>query len=167
MKRIGKGLFSTVFLDGDTVIVKSVCRAKECNALFGYGDSDLWPEIERIDYDDISTYRMPFYERPKSLKKALDPDQWEIYRILRNFKPEVRQWLNCYEKAIAQVRAQNPELADALQDAVDNLANYGSDMMFEISPRNVAVKDGKLILLDVWFFSSQAKEQRTQRKYAY
>lgn len=96
MQKIGKGLFSTVYRDGDEVIVKSSCWGKECNALWGYGDSELWPEIERLDYDEVSTYRMPFYEQPKSLKNALLPDQYELYKrnrmAKRMYKEVCEEW---------------------------------------------------------------------------
>jgi len=44
----------------------------------------------------------------------------------------------------------------ALIDAVSALTNYGSDICFEISPRNIAVtKTGNLILLDCFFMRSK------------
>jgi hypothetical protein len=50
-----------------------------------------------------------------------------------------------------------------MQDAVEACANYGSDVMFEISPRNVAVHNGNLILLDCFFIKSKLREVRDKR----
>lgn len=164
MQKIGRGLFSTVYRDGEDVIVKSSCWAKECNALFGYGDSELWPEIVQLEYGEVPTYRMPYYEQPKSLKTALLPDQYDLYKALKAhgdaFTFRFRE--SEYERYNRFFAHWEP--FPFMQQAIEALSNYGNDMRFEISPRNVAVKDGKLILLDVWFFASQAFEIRTSRR---
>jgi hypothetical protein len=54
--------------------------------------------------------------------------------------------------------------ARALNEQIDGLMNYGADIRFEISPRNVAVKNGKLILLDCFFFASKLREVRGIKK---
>ena len=50
---------------------------------------------------------------------------------------------------------------EAILEAIDAMCNYGSDVSFEISPRNIAAdKDGNLILLDCFFIKSQLSNVR-------
>lgn len=43
-------------------------------------------------------------------------------------------------------------------EALDACLNYGSSVRFEISPRNVAVQDGQLVLLDCFYLQSTLNE---------
>src|SRR5690606_4308569 len=85
---IGKGAFSKVYLlpDRNTVEIISSDPAKECLALFGFGESYLWPAIERIEQlnDGKQVYHMPYFPRVKSLKDSLEPKQWLLYKALRS-----------------------------------------------------------------------------------
>ena len=73
--------------------------------------------------------------------------------------------MNMYDSYQAVYNAFNQlddeELKETMLEALDACTNCGSDVAFEISPRNVAVKDGKLILLDVFFMKSALNEVRS------
>lgn len=161
MKLIGKGTFSKVYLDADlkAVTIKSSDKAKECLALWGYGDSYLWPVVERIDFE---VYKMDYLPPVKSLKNNLEPRQWALYKALRELKPVINcrpwQYADHWQKAFNSLSNEFQEEKSALCEAVESLCNYGGDVQFEISPRNVRVVDGKLLLLDCFFFIHQLKD---------
>lgn len=169
MKLIGKGLFTKAYLkDKNTVILKSVDPIKECMSMGWFPDSNLFPKIERLDYDDngVATYEMKYYPRVTSLKTSLCPSHYEIYKELRSLNIETSQnkhdGLNNVHKAFKTIK--NKRVKTALLEAVDACGNYGSCVSFEISPRNVAVsKTGKLILLDCFFMQDAAERQRTNQ----
>lgn len=161
MKKIGQGLFSTAYMDGEHVILKSICMAKECLALFGFGDSEYWPTIERID---SYVYRMPFYQPLK--KVNLSQDQWALYQALKAHRQAFQSYVQretSYDRYDRLYAHWQP--FPFIQEALESLSNYGQYIDIEISPRNVKVADGKLILLDIFFFTDQLKEiRRTGRK---
>lgn len=170
-KLIGKGAFTKAYLlaTGDVELV-SVDPVKECMALWGLGDSYLWPQIERVDYgaDGKQVYKMPHYPKVKSIKNALEPRQYELYKALCNL--ESTHCINPHFLA-DELRKQFETLPEefsaekeALLEAVDALGNYGTDLKFEISPRNVSVMNGKLVLLDVFFFVSQLNQVRSSKR---
>ena len=172
MSKIWKrGAFSKVYRMGEgTVRVVSSDPAKECMALWGFGNSDLWPSIERVaTLDGANVFIMPLYEQPKSLKTALMPDQYALYKALKASSENCFMGKNQYDapqhwhKVFNAGLVEFPAAAEALSNAIDSLQNYGQDIRFEISPRNVAVKNGKLILLDCFFFAS-ALEKTYKKK---
>lgn len=163
---IGKGTFSKAYLtDQGYVELHSVDPVKECMALWGFGDSRLWPQIERIECqgNGWQVFKMPLYDKPKSLKNSLNPDDWEFYKALKAI-PRAMNWEKDYElkgkwhRAFDKLRDKWAQHVEALDEALDSIANYGFDICFEISPRNVAVKDGNLILLDCFFLRSKLRE---------
>ena len=155
LKLIGKGAFSKCYqLTDSTVLIKSSCPVKEAMALGFFPNSELFPTIERLEYDEESTYTMAYYAKTASLKKALDTDQWAMYKELRRvFKAPLcsHPHANRYELWRKSFETLQPALAEIMIDALDGCTNYGLDICFEISPRNVAVKDGKLVLMDCFF----------------
>lgn len=156
MKRFATGLFSTAYLDGEHVILKSICRAKECLALFGFGDSNYWPQIERID---SYVYKMPFYQPLK--KSSVDADQWVLYQALRAHTQAFQSYVpretsyERYDRLYAHWAVY-----PFIQEAIEALSNYGQDIDIEISPRNVKTLNGKLVLLDIFFFHDAVAEIR-------
>jgi len=161
MVRFATGLFSTAYMDGEHVILKSICRAKECLALFGFGDSNYWPQIEQVER---YVYRMPFYQPLK--KSSLDVDQWALYQALRAHTQAFNSYVprepsyDRYDRLYAHWAAY-----PFIQEALESLTNYGQDIDIEVSPRNVKVQDGKIILLDIFFFRDAVAEVRkTGRK---
>lgn len=172
-KQIGKGAFTKAFLlESGRVRLHSTDKVKECAALWGLSDSRLFPEIELVDddpQDRFRIYEMEFFEIGSKVKGgtlgALNKNDKRIYRLLRKFYSEGRfnptLAMGCrlqdYDRfehlhaVFAELAELEPELA-CLAEALDSLANYGQGVAFEISPRNIAVKNGQLILLDCFFF---------------
>lgn len=154
LPRIGKGMFSTVYrLSKRKVLIKSSDPAKECAALF-FPPSRLFPKINRVgwsDERDVAFYEMEYLPRVASLKNSLSERGWRLYKSLRTMT------LTFYKDPQAAVNRLPSEFyreKQALHEAIYALWNYGPDFRFEISPRNVAVKSGKLILLDCFYFVS-------------
>lgn len=170
MKLIGKGLFSKVYqLNEKQVLIKSTCHVKECITMEWHNSTNVFPVLERTD--EYQEYICEYFEPVKSLKNALDAKHWEIYQNLRTlsvgYVKNNYDLLDEWRKEFKNIKSK--KYRDALLDILDHLSNYGSDISFEISPRNVAVKNGKLILLDVFFIQSQRTEmynKKSSRKYA-
>lgn len=165
-KVIGKGAFSTAYLQSDnkTVVLKSVDYVKECNALGWFPKSRYLPKIEVLD---SNLYKMEYYPKVASLKDSLKPSQYTLYLELRGLKiPYCKNPYNLadfWRKEFKTVK--NKTVKNLLLDVVDSMANYGTQFQFEISPRNVAVKNGNLILLDCFFIQDQLNEVRTNKKF--
>lgn len=162
-----RGAFTRAYVNPEKteVYLMSLCPAKEIAALGWLSDSDLFPKIERLDN---YIFKMEYFEPVKSLKNSLDPDQYAIYNELRRFSfINTQDGKNPHNNHSLLYKAfediKDPELREIMLDAVDNCANFGSDVCFEISPRNVAVKNGKLILLDVFFSFFKLKELYPKR----
>jgi len=148
MNLIGKGQFSTVYQKTkSTVLIKSKDNVKECMALGWFPNSKMFPKLERIGWSQDGEYQLyesKYYPRVQSLKSNLKPLEWEFYKTLRNLcvqKPE--DFRNLPKKF--RNRAQQ------LVAAWNALMNYDGMIGFEISPRNVAVNNGRLILLDCFY----------------
>ena len=168
LQKIGEGLFSKVYrLNDKQVLIKSICQVKECIAMDWHQSTGVFPVLERTD--EQGEYICEYYERVKSLKDSLTPAHYEIYKDLRSLKIDMPKntydLMDCWRAEFKKVK--NKKYRDALLNMTDNLANYGSQLKFEISPRNVAVKNGKLILLDVFFFHDQMLAQRSKPKKIY
>lgn len=160
---IGKGSFTKCYRIGRKVRLVSTDPAKECAALGWGSDSRLFPRIKRTE---TGVYEMEYFPKVKSLKAALRPDQYKLYRALRNINVCPTKGDFAY---LDELRKQFNKLlpkrvSKALNEQIDGLMNYGADIRFEISPRNVAVKNGKLILLDCFFFASKLREIPERKK---
>ena len=158
--KIGKGLFSTAYLqeDNKTVILKSIDNVKECMALGWFPESKYFAKIERLE-DNI--YKMKYFKKVKSLKESLRPQQYEIYKELRKldivYTKNLHDRLNMWSAQFDTLK--NETIKNALHKAIYACSNYGTCVSFEISPRNVAVtKTGGLILLDCFFMQDQANQ---------
>jgi len=167
MKLIGKGAFTKAYLiENNKVRLISCDPIKECMSFGWFPKSRLFPKIERIDSDEFSTYEMDFYPRVTSLKKELKPKEYEKYMELRNL--EISYTFNNHENRDQLYKAfktiKNRTLKNVLIQALDACGNYGQDICFEISPRNVRVKNGNLILMDCFFIKSELTEIRTSKR---
>lgn len=160
MELIGKGTFSKVYkLNEKQVLIKSVCYAKECISL--NMDSKWFPKLERTDYNE---YICEYYPKVKSLKETLKPNHYKIYQELRKLNvycANSYDYLDAWRKEFKKV--SNTSVKNALLEMLDDLANYGTEIGFEISPRNVAVKDGNLVLLDVFYMRDQLDSVRKMK----
>jgi hypothetical protein len=162
MKLIGKGTFTKAYLmnDGETVKLITNDPCKECLAIGLGPDSPLFPKIEQDGWEgDNRVYKMKYYPRNSSLKKSLKAEHYELYKHLRKvfFSLFFAQDFHL-TKFVDKVNEILPDTftneKQAIIEYVDGLNNYGEDMRFEISPRNVAVDNGNLILLDCFFKKS-------------
>ena len=166
MKLIGTGKFTRAYLNEEKkVILKSVCPIKECMSLDFFPDSKLFPKVESLEYDLIPTYKMEYYPRTRGLKKHLKPKQWEIYKQLREIYKGVNyDWSMRKSNVCEQFKKlKNKRLRSVMIDAYYACRNYGTDICFEISPRNVGHKNGKLILLDVFYQRSQKSLREVEK----
>jgi len=162
MKLIGKGTFTKAYkMKGGRVFLKSDCHAKECMSLKWFPKSRLFPKIKKEGYGE---YSMKFYERVRAPKRQLNDGGWRLYKELRSLFTEalyggknvgydnLRQMFGKLEKRSARA---------ALLGATSAMSNYGEDVGFEISPRNIGTtKSGNLVLLDCFFMHNQLVEKR-------
>ena len=170
LKLIGKGLFSRVYDNGDNVLIYSKDHAKECLSMQWHDNSTgLFPEVERIDYLDNGQfiYQCKKYTKVRSLRNTLDVDQYALYLELRSLFSGLRYPCNINDRYQYLYDTFNGSSIDedvksSILDFLDSLCNFGTDINFEISPRNIAVDNGKLILLDCFFFSNQAIKARNK-----
>lgn len=167
LKLIGKGQFSRVWdLGNGDALIKSCCPVKECTSMGWMPEGVNWPRIQRLDVEDngLQVYQMIKYNRVPSLKNSLDKDQYELYSALRKLMlnaPHLSKNQRFNLDVLHHMFATSTLLDDIkveFGEAVDAMGDYTQLLGFEISPRNVAVNNGKLILLDV-FFDINAKKQ--------
>lgn len=161
MELIGKGAFSKVYkLNDKRVLIKSVCYAKECLSI---NVNSVWfPKLRRVDYNE---YVCEYYPKVKSLKESLNPDHYRLYQELRKLRvycENPNDYYNLWREEFQKV--SNRSLKTTLLDFLDHLCGYGTQIGFEISPRNVAVKNGKLILLDVFYMQDQLRHVRNNSR---
>lgn len=168
MKQIGKGEFSTVYRKNkNTVLIKSRDHAKECMAAGWFPECSLFPTLERVgssDCGEFSFYEEKYYPKKASLKKNLRPSEWEFYKILRGFFNDYplmgktrHQYLNTWHECFDRIPGKFHVKREQMKEALDAMGNYGEDVCFEISPRNVTAHNGRLVLLDCFFMLSQQK----------
>ena len=172
---IGRGMFSTVYRkNAKTVLIRSVDPVKECMAMGWFPSSRMFPKTTRValldDDQGTALYEQRYYPKVKSLKAALKPAEWEFYQGLREMQGNINRLLDDYkaldslQSLIKALPGKYARKKSALLGAIDALTNYGPDIRFEISPRNVAVHNGSLILLDCFFMKKKAEEVRTQQR---
>lgn len=163
LKLIGKGKFTKAFLNTTTnkVILKTTCQAKECAALGWLPNSRLFPELTFIEN---GLYEMDYLGKTdKGIKSKLRPRQLRFYKELEKI----------YCRGYSSIGKRNQDLffhwhkqfdllpsefkkeKEILKEALDSLGNFGTNVCFEISPRNVREKNGFLILLDCFYFTDK------------
>lgn len=180
MKQIGKGAFSTVYrMNKHKVLIKSCCNAKECMSMGWFPETPLFPTLERIGTSDCGEfffYTEKYYEKVRSLKYNLTAFEYGFYKELKELffsfvMPENKHNLiDAWREQFAKLPNKYHHKRRMLMEAVDAMGNYGSDVCFEISPRNVAVQGKKLVLIDCFFMHSQnekIKQERMQKQQKY
>lgn len=173
MKLIGRGAFTKCYLKdcGKRVLLISSDPIKGCMAWGWFPESPLFPEVTMIE---VGTYEMDYMPPTRGLKGHLDQDQWQLYQVLRDCfsrSPAVMNAYHLYHKwyeifQTAYDRSETAVVREGLMDvmlALDACANYGSDIQFEISPRNVRAVNGKLVLVDCFYSQSKFNEVRNKR----
>lgn len=173
LKRIGKGAFTTAYLNEATqrVTLHSCDPYKEAMAWGWFPESPLFPAV---DFIDVGVYEMDYMPATRGLKSALKPDQWDLYQCLRAVADEWRSTMDSnnwrhsdsfsmLHTALRESAASAlyPEAIQTIREAVDACSNFGSDVGFEVSPRNVHVNSsGQLVLMDVFFSLNKLIEVR-------
>lgn len=172
MKLIGKGAFTKCFLQdcGTKVMLISKDPIKECMGWGWFPESKHFPRVTTIDTE---CYEMAYIPKV-ALKANLDADNWQLYQVLRdcfsrspvvNNKNDLyHEWYKIFSRALDI--SHNPVVRGGLEDvlaALDACANYGSDIQFEISPRNVRAVNGTLVLMDCFFMVSKLNEVRSSK----
>lgn len=166
LKQIGKGAFSTVYKQANNkVLIKSCDNAKECMSMHWFPKSRLFPKIERVGVSDCGKFQFyteKYYEKATSLKNSLLPNEYAFYKLLQKYPcgGDYSQLIAFFKSLPVQYRTKKK----ALLEAIDTFSNYGSDIRFEISPRNVTVNNGKLVLLDCFFFANTLTKVRNAKK---
>lgn len=170
MKLIGKGTFTKAYLmDTGKVFLRSDCWAKEALALFPVA-GELFPRLEKTGCGE---YVMDYYQKTKSLKNYLKVEEYNFYVILRHiFSAHAgkgyRYWHKIFADAYFKYEGMYKSKFFELCEYLDTLANYDDESIcFEISPRNVRSVDGKLLLLDCFFFRNQLNEIQSKRLLKY
>lgn len=166
MKYIGKGAFTKCYLldCGKKVMLKSIDPIKEVMSLGWFPDSPLFPSIHAIDE---GVYESKYYPKVRSLKNTLKPRHYGYYKELRRIQEGIRYTTNKYDsyhiiyKAFEGIRYK--KLREVMLEALEGCANIGSDIGFEISPRNVAVEKGNLVLIDCFFQKTKLAEVNSRR----
>lgn len=155
---IGRGSFSRVYRKGtNEVLIVSRDKVKAAMSECFWPTSRIFPRIKFVGHneDDTCTYSSRYYPKVKSLKLSLETSEWEFYKCLRNLD-RCYPSANSYEHYLKEFsRIPWKIKRNAMLNAWECLRNYSDDACFEVSPRNVAVNRGKLILLDVFFFYHQ------------
>ena len=159
VKRIGSGAFTKAYLmENGRVLLRSCDPIKEAMAWGWFPKSEYFPEVSMLDN---GVYEMQYYQRVRSLKSALAPAQWAIYKSLRNIWNEhcrkcrdYYDWYMVFEREAADEYGVPEHVVQIILEALDACLNYDSSVNFEIAPRNVAVQDGQLVLLDCFYLQS-------------
>jgi hypothetical protein len=158
--KVKKGSRTTAYLYQDKVYIRSIDQVKEALALGMFPDSPRYPEVTSsnlIDEKDFNVYEMPVYKQPRSLKGALQEDEYKLYQALRSFHSSLRLDYDTYERyndfvKAVQTLSISEDIKEDLIGGWEACMNYSNRVGFEISPRNVAVsEEGKLIFLDCFF----------------
>ena len=165
-KEIGAGQFSIVYLDPEdskSVLIKSICHAKEAASLGFMPQGRRWPSIERLQYmyDDIhSLYRMPLYTKVTAPKKQLNTVDYTAYiqarKLFSAFCTKARRSDAYFIFQRLAYTYCSPSLAKQFCEGYDGMANYSSLIGFEVYPRNIAIRPtGGLVWLDLFFNGEQ------------
>lgn len=170
-KKVKYGAFSkvTIYDDNPMVDILTEDHAKEAMVLGWFPDHPLFPEV-LYSYKPNVTYHMKKYDT-KFIKANLDPDQWQLYQLIKKIYKEWL-WLDSSKYTVPELGTLfeshrsllGDDITDALIGASDAMGNYSYRVGFEISPRNCAVDNGKLILLDCFFNPEQLEQIRRSGK---
>lgn len=167
MKLIGTGTFTKAYLldDGKTVQLKTSDPIKECMAEGWFSSHRLFPVINLSDNREV--YTMEYYPKVNSLKNNLTNRQYRLYSALRKLSIDynLKDWemTEAWYDQFDSLPNEFKEEKEALKESFDGARNYTSNPRFEISPRNVSVKGGKLVLLDTIFCADALKRTRTTK----
>lgn len=175
LPQLGKGLFSRCYkLDNSTVLIESYDPIKAAMADGKFPKSKLFPKVHHATNPfgrGYPFYKMKLYDLPKRptrkwLQSNLEEEQFALFSLLSELRQDVQDaaaWKDGTSRQQVWTDAYNdylePKHAKILVKAHRVCCEVGETIMLDCLPKNVAVDDGKLILLDC-FYSS-----RTHSKY--
>ena len=165
VKRIGSGAFTKAYLmENGRVLLRSCDPIKEAMAYGWFPKSEYFPEVSVLDE---GVYEMQYYQKVRSLKSALTPKQYVVYKRLRNVFNEhggrckdYFDWYKVFEQEATDEFGVPDDVVQLILEALNACSNYDQSVNFEISPRNVAVQDGQLVLLDCFYLQSTLDDVR-------
>ena len=163
VKRVGSGAFTKAYLmDNGRVLLRSCDPIKEAMAYGWFPKSEYFPEVVMLD-DGV--YEMQYYPKVRSLKAALAAEQYAVYKSLRALFNEhsgrckdYSAWYKVFEQEATDEFGVPDDVVQLILEALNACSNFGRSVNFEISPRNVAVQDGQLVLLDCFYLQSTLDE---------
>lgn len=123
------------------------------NDMCGFYETELYFPINKTNHPDA-------YLTFKKIKIIWDKYSYERAKYSFNkFESKPCAWTDKIVTAICWDKTIPKKLREELREVFDIVLNLGSEISFEISPRNIKVdKDWNLILLDVFFDSYQLKK---------
>ena len=161
---IGKGAFTTAYRFNDKkVLLKSEDLVKLAMAQGMFPNSKLFPEIDFLDsikykdYDYIMNYEPDLKSRVVISK--LNPYYQNMYRQLKKLENSFHGRID-FEEKVDKLKGLKSYHKMALKSAYSAIMNFEDDydIRFEISPRNVSTKNGRLILNDCFYSYSAMLE---------
>lgn len=166
MPVIGKGAFTNCYDNGKTVYLVSTCQAKDCYATLASKGKKYFPDVDSVTVDGCNVYVMEKFQINRAIKPHLDADQYNDYLTLRSiFRKSCCDSSDRYfvlHDLFSEI--ENETLRYEMLETLDDFSNYTQNIGFEISPRNVATKNGKLILLDVFYSIDLLKKKQKQKQ---
>ena len=170
LKLIGKGLLSKVYSNDniDYVVINKNDYIKEAMAFEWFPESIHFPKIEELEIEGEYYWKMKKYNKTKKIKGLLNDQDYKFYTELRNIfktKPIIK---NKYDSLDVLYKLFSESLLtddqkELMLEALSACSNYGSDIGFEISSRNIFIENGNLILADCFYIISQAEEIRRKK----
>lgn len=164
---VGKGSFTRVYRKSRTkVLIKTVDITKKAmaeNSVFQR--SSLFPTLR---YEGSSgkykLYEGTYYKPVRSILMSVPDRDWDLYRILENIS---WSYGGTYETLFSRFEKRIPNRfwrqKKVLLESLETLLGYTTDVGFEISPRNLAVHKGRLVLLDCFFCHKLLREVRESK----
>ena len=170
LKLIGAGLFSKVYSEEslDYVIINKNDYIKEAMAFNWFPESQYFPKIEEIEIEEEYYWKMKKYNKTKKIKGLLNDDDYKFYQELRKIfknKPIIKNKYDSFNVLYTLFSESSlmDDQKELMLNALSACSNCGSDVGFEISPRNIFIDDGNLILADCFYIISQAEEIRRKK----
>ena len=156
-------MFTTAYLNEKEECILKTFDTVKMSISEGYcSEHRLFPPIERVGEiyhggKSMVMLKMEYFPRVTSIKNNVSPRQWRLYKALRDVFRAVMmergrwEYMDLLYDTFRKMPSEFANEKEALVEMVDQLRNYMTFVGFEISPRNVAVKGGKLVLLDCFF----------------
>ena len=168
LPQVGKGAFTRCYeLDSETVLLETFDPIKKLMSQGKFPKSKLFPAVvpfkkkAKVGGD---FYTMFYYKgRPnrctsKWLRENLDPDQFELYKVLFDLTQKViaelkgkrnldrrPYWIKAFKEL------EDKKLSKMLIKTYDLCCTVAENIRFDCFPHNVSVHKGKLILLDCFY----------------